>query len=844
MIISDLTLTNIRSYSSQSIKFQKGISFLKGDIGSGKSSILLAIEFALFGFKRGDLEGHHLLRKGAKTASVSLSFSHLEKTITITRNIKATKQGIVQDNGSLSINGDVEEYSPTQLNAHVFELLGYPKEFLTKDRNLLFRFSTYTPQEQLKEILFTDNDKRLEVIRKLFSIDKYKQLQTSLQVYLKKNREKKLVLQTRCEEKSSIENHIKQLKDKLLEKKKNIDSFEKKKLPFDKEYSKVLEKQEHCEEQERRLQQKLVDFQKKQIVLEEYQKKIHEIEKELEEKSSRFKHTRLEDIQKTINDLSKRLENYNEEKRSLEKKVQDLEKAFLAQETQKQQLERFKALIESNQHSLQELEEQEQKEDPLLLRCKLKDLETQKIKQLLALKRLEKKCSQLEHISLDEISKKRLRIELMLENVSHSISHFSHSSSCELCSSTLSNDLKIKTLSSLQQKQTDLEKELKQVIQQQEDFQLDLQQKDKLIEEVELLKEKIKSLEVEYTYKSKELKQVLEQEQERNKKKELLQKQLRLYQEKIKEIEKEGKTRVLKEEQESIRNSLNELYEKEKKTLIQLEQEKQYLDSFKNYQKEEEEKVLKKEKLLSQCSKKPILEKNILTLTHSLEKISTQKKILSSLCLELQEKRSKIQQEIEKELVLLKEFEKQHEELTKKLDTLLNFEKELSRLVLIETFILEKMIPLSSEIEKTLFLSFYIEFSEIFQSIVSSLIEDTSLDVFLRDDFSIVIEQNGYDIDISNLSGGEKSSLAIAYRLALKYIIEKHISHDSMLHVLLLDEPTDGFSNEQISRLGEILQQSEIEQIILVSHDEKIQGIADHSYYVQKKNHTSLIEKI
>ena len=61
MIISSLNIVNIRSYTNEKITFKEGITFLSGDIGSGKSSILQAIEFSLFGFKRGDLEGFHLL---------------------------------------------------------------------------------------------------------------------------------------------------------------------------------------------------------------------------------------------------------------------------------------------------------------------------------------------------------------------------------------------------------------------------------------------------------------------------------------------------------------------------------------------------------------------------------------------------------------------------------------------------------------------------------------------------------------------------------------------------------------------------------------------------------------
>ena len=68
MIIRWVELNNIRSYSKQKISFPKGSVLLWGDVGSGKSSILLAIEFALFGLMRGSVSGASLLRHGKKEA--------------------------------------------------------------------------------------------------------------------------------------------------------------------------------------------------------------------------------------------------------------------------------------------------------------------------------------------------------------------------------------------------------------------------------------------------------------------------------------------------------------------------------------------------------------------------------------------------------------------------------------------------------------------------------------------------------------------------------------------------------------------------------------------------------
>jgi len=49
MIIRKIHLHNIRSYEDQEIELGKGITLFEGDIGSGKTTILMSIDFALFG---------------------------------------------------------------------------------------------------------------------------------------------------------------------------------------------------------------------------------------------------------------------------------------------------------------------------------------------------------------------------------------------------------------------------------------------------------------------------------------------------------------------------------------------------------------------------------------------------------------------------------------------------------------------------------------------------------------------------------------------------------------------------------------------------------------------------
>ena len=95
MLIKKITLKNIRSYLDEEITFPEGSILLSGDIGSGKTSVLLGIEFALFGLQPGQ-KGNSLLRNDVKEGSVKILFEINGKEIEIERTLKKTKT-VTQD---------------------------------------------------------------------------------------------------------------------------------------------------------------------------------------------------------------------------------------------------------------------------------------------------------------------------------------------------------------------------------------------------------------------------------------------------------------------------------------------------------------------------------------------------------------------------------------------------------------------------------------------------------------------------------------------------------------------------------------------------------------------------
>ena len=191
MLLKSITINNIRSYNHAKIDLRNGSTLLLGDIGSGKTTILLAIEFALFGSKPSELPASSLLRHGKNEGSVELNFELENKNIIINRTLKKGKNAIKQETGYIIIDDIKKELSPVEMKSEVFNLLGYPEDLVAKGKDLLYRYTVYTPQEEMKRILIEDKDARLNTLRKVFNIDKYKKIKENSSIFIRGVKEKK-----------------------------------------------------------------------------------------------------------------------------------------------------------------------------------------------------------------------------------------------------------------------------------------------------------------------------------------------------------------------------------------------------------------------------------------------------------------------------------------------------------------------------------------------------------------------------------------------------------------------------------------------------------------------------
>jgi exonuclease SbcC len=167
MRIRTITLENIRSHVRSKANFKGGFNCLVGGLGTGKSSILFAIDFAFFGDPL-SRSYHYLLREGAEAGKVAVEFLLNGKTYRIERGLKRRGNSIGQDMESLNLY-EGEKLLANMRNEAVEEQLvsitGLDKE--------IFREVVWIRQEHLKELLDVAPRERQKRLDHLFGLSDY-----------------------------------------------------------------------------------------------------------------------------------------------------------------------------------------------------------------------------------------------------------------------------------------------------------------------------------------------------------------------------------------------------------------------------------------------------------------------------------------------------------------------------------------------------------------------------------------------------------------------------------------------------------------------------------------------
>ena len=177
MKIDIIQLENIRSHTKSTVPFTRGFNCVVGGVGCGKSSVLYAVDFALFGDAVGR-SFEYLLREGADWCRVTVQFSHNGGTYKLVRGLKRKGKGISQDFEQLKLYEDdrLVASMKTEAIAEQFKAI----TGLDKD---LYREIVWFRQEHLKELLDAAPRDRQRRLDELFGLSDYEAAWSSIAQY-------------------------------------------------------------------------------------------------------------------------------------------------------------------------------------------------------------------------------------------------------------------------------------------------------------------------------------------------------------------------------------------------------------------------------------------------------------------------------------------------------------------------------------------------------------------------------------------------------------------------------------------------------------------------------------
>ncbi|MCV0366337.1 MAG: SMC family ATPase [Nitrosopumilus sp.] len=805
MILNSIIIDNIRSYEHEEVEFPRGISLFEGDIGSGKSTVLMAIEFALFGL--GSQKAEALLSKKYDSGSVILDFSVDGERYEIKRTLMRKKSAINQDpkNSWIKIANEKELLSPSELKQRVLQILKFNEPADPKAESKIFRYAIFTPQEAMKEVLF-DSAKRLETIRKAFGIEDYSIAHSNARELLSEIKTKAAVLQVKFSDISELESQINESKKMISE--------------INEEISKKQNESKNLQSQEEKNNDELRNLRAKNNA----KIKLESRKENLEEKIESGKE-RIENIEKDFESFEIELKNNNEKMEKLiEIKKPNTTKSIaeLTSEIKKFQetnndlikLESEKDSITSDIARLKESLGDKINSDKESIEKTLDDLVQEK-------ESLEKFAAEIKE-KLDQVKDSRVHKETLKNSLEKEISKFAAlGNACPTCKQEITESHHHGLVDEKKKEVDALTLELQSIT----DSFFESNSKSKEIQT------KIES----YEQEIQQIQRILPGIEEYHRKTALIS-QIEAKINRLKENFSgfEGNNPV--EHLTEIKDSLV-IYENATEQIKQIVEAKQKVEKLiSNYQREielTESQITQRESELKEIQLElesfGNLDKEISGKEEELDSLRNEISKISSTIAASQEKSNNETQKIEQNKLKVNESKK--------------WEVRYKKFVQFQEWLEVFFIPTISQIEKQVLLSILQNFNETYSRWYSILVEDPTKESRIDENFTPIVNQDGYDQEVGFLSGGEKTSIALAYRLTLNSLMRKE-TESMKSNLLILDEPTDGFSKNQLGKVRELLDELKSEQIVLVSHEKELEGYVDNIFQISKSNGISKIVRM
>ncbi len=773
-MIKKVVLKNWRSHLFSEFEFSKGTNALLGHLGSGKTSVLDAICFALFGtfphlqtrkVKLDDV----IMRKPEpkQRAEIELIFEVNGKEYYVKRIVERRKGTVYSE---LRENGKLLE-APS--SSRVTELI---QNILKVDYELFFR-AIYSEQNQLDFFLSIPKGKRMKKIDELLGIDKFEEARKNCVTLANRLTERKIGKEDflRIVNLEEMEKELKEVKESILKIEREIKTLEKQIEQNRKERERI----ENELGQLKSIKEKIENLEKDERELVTL---IKSLEKSIEELRKGIKELSYEDVKKLFSETDKILKDKKKEKEQLETIYNSL----------KEKKSKILGELSMVNKRIEELKDEIEEKKKIEEQIETLEKKFGKIDELVKEKKevLEK--------TKEKINSLQERLKILQESV---IRLKESEKRCPTCDTPLPEDKRRNLIQSKEREISSKKEILENLLKKEKELKDDLELLQKKSEELKTFKIKLEK----FAGLDEELKRILKLAEERGKELEAIKKEIEKTEEEIKRLEEH----ILEKERE-------------------LKDLEFVLKTFELIEKKEKELVDSRKKLMEIRSFIDSLRKKIEG--RNVEELERRFYDLSLKVKEDETKKESLTQ-------MLEEKKKRNEELAFKINQYKKEKKEIEKLekLIKDLKILEKGLQITQEELRKRFVSAVNAAMErIWESIYPYRdFIGIRLNVEGGDYVLQLQERSGKFINVEGIaSGGERSLACLALRIAFSLVLAPH------LRILVLDEPTHNLDRKAIKDFARTLRENIhefIDQVFLITHNPELEeAITGFAYRLER----------
>ncbi|MFZ0829621.1 MAG: SMC family ATPase [Thermoplasmata archaeon] len=842
MRIAHVGLRNLRSYRTADLNLDPGTTLLTGDIGSGKTSLLYAMEMALFGFA--EVDPGYLVRHGAKDAEVSLTLTdgthRWELRRRFVRKARKGRDTFEPTENSLAVDGQRAAYSATELRRRTIELLGFPDNPNPRAHSDVWRWAVYLAQERMRDVLDPDVDARMETVRKALGVEQYRLAGENARGMTRALQERAATLLEQAARHRGVEDEAarwrdqagvaqqqilaldgreQKLRDEVRRARVSLEELE----VLRRESAAVREAVAHQERLARELERSI---QQDQAAVGAAREHLGRLEADRVRESTGY--SSEEENALAVGPLRTRRDEAAHRLSGLEglrgQTFMVAEQLVLWTERDRE----LKARLQATRHELEKVQADRARADasppveeprppdpraPLQLAAERNQLEDQRQDFDRRWATATAELSELGEIVRDGVCPRCHRSVEPSEFEAHRREQ-----------ETLVSGLQVEVETATQRLHAADQRMLTQV-------------------EHERLHDRWVELHARRT----ELRQREDAVRLRSEAEHRLESQL------------EGEKAALDTRREALEQQLT-AYEPAQTDLATIERDLRAAEDHARLL------AARKERLAALLRQIPEVQAEIDTRArNAAERETTRAEVLGQIAVararlpapnDLEERWSDGRTRVDAlgktlESLLRDAVEPRGraveattrlEDLARRLREREALDRQSSELRGLADWIDKQFRNAMLELERRRLQQGRLQFERWFAQYFAALVDDPSLNARVDETFAPWVDIAGQPTPAEALSGGERTALALAYRLALGRTVRD--AGRLALETLILDEPTEGFSQEQTLRMGDLLESLGLPQVILVSHERQLEGIADRVVRVRKKDGVSLIEEI